>query len=223
LLSLSKSEECQQKPHLYADFGYPVTPAVQPRLFKPTKGSGVLLDRGVYPISLALTLLGSVKKVSATIVKTEQGVDTHADLLLTHESGNISVLSVSVDALLQNKAVLSFPTGAYILEQPAPASEQITTKTYWLSNEPLPASTVSVGLKDKLKQSLKQITLLRKIKAKKSAGKSQFYSYGKNQYLPVLEHFIDLLQAGKKQSPLIPLSHSAEVLRVIELAKKTID
>lgn len=216
LFEMNKNEALGKALHLYADFGYPVNPLSYPRMFANTAGNGVLLDRAVYPISMAIRLLGGVKGVKSEIVKNTNGLDTHADLMLIHEHGGQSQLSVSFQALLQNRATLSCEHGSVNLEPPLLGAETLLVN-YASAGSGQQAD--SRGLKSKLKEKFKQSAFLRFLKMKKS-GKSNFYSYGKNQYLPLLKHFCALFEAQKSQSDLIPLSLSAEVLQVIAQAKQ---
>lgn len=202
--------------HLYADFGYTANKETIPRLFVPNPSSGVLLDRGVYPIALSLKLFGAVQNVTAQILFNQDGVDTHANLLLQHQNGCYSQLSASIQSLLQNRAVLSFTEGNVSLEPPVIGAETVVIQYV----KPHSAPQVNViGFKEKLKQHLKQSAFLRRIKSKKSASQKKYFSYGVNQYLPMLQHFCALYEAGEKQSEVVPLSLSSDVLRVIELAK----
>ncbi len=203
--------------HLYADFGYPTNKESHPRLYSATSGSGVLLDRGVYPIALSLKLFGGVKQLASQVEFSEDGIDTHASLLLKHQNGCYSQLTVSIQSLLQNRAVLSFTEGNVSLEPPVIGAETVSIQTFHHSGSP---NTNSNDLKFKLKQLLKQSSLLRRIKSKKNIGQREYYPYGVNQYLPMLNHFCALYRAGEKESDVMPLSFSSEVLRVVEQAKK---
>lgn len=216
LFEMNKKEVLGKALHLYADFGYPVNPLSFPRMFANTAGNGVLLDRAVYPISMAIRLLGDVKSVRSEIAKNTNGLDTHADLMLTHENGGQTQLAVSFQTLLQNRATLSCENGNISLEPPLLGAETL------LVNHVMPDSgqqADSSGLKSKLKEKFKQSAFLRFLKMK-MGGKSNFYSYGKNQYLPLLQHFCALYEAEKIESDLLPLSLSAQVLRVITQARK---
>lgn len=203
---------------LYADFGYPTSPEVYPRLFAATPGSGVLLDRGVYPIALALKVFGSVNQVVGTVKRTGQNVDSHAALQLSHANGGISQLAVSIDSLLQNRAVLSFSGGSISLEPPVVGAELVTIQRYFTEIN-VGDGTAPQGLKATLKQTLRQVPLLRRINQLKNAGGSEYHSFGVNQYLPMLQHFCGLYQAQKLESEIYPLNLSAQVLRVVDLAK----
>ena len=205
--------------HLYSDFGYPVSKEAYPRLFSPTPGSGVLLDRSVYPIALALKLLGPVSQVLGKVDKTEEGVDTHAIVQLIHADGCQSQLAVSVDALLQNRAVLSGTGGTISLEPPVIGAEMISISRITLATQP-EASSGNAGSAATLKQKLRQIPLLRRIKSMGNSGKREYYSYGASQYSPVINHFCNLFRAEKLVSDIYPLSVSTQVLHIVDQIKK---
>ena len=216
LFQLNATQALGKPTQLYADFGYPTNSQAYPRLFKPSAGSGVLLDRGVYPIALAIKLFGNVTQIKSQVTRNQDGVDTEAYLMLTHENGCKAQLSTSIQSLQQNRAVLSFTEGAASLEPPVIGAEALTIQ----SVQPHQATyQSSQGLKAKIKQMLKQSALLRKLKSKKSLGKRHFYSYGPNQYVPVLNHFCGLIQQNKLESDVIPLRFSREVLRVVDQVK----
>lgn len=205
--------------NLYADFGYPADITSHPRLFEPSPGSGVLLDRGVYPIALALTAFGPVSGIEGWTKKTETGVDTHAAIELHHQNGCISQISVSIEALLQNRAVASGTNGSIALEPPVIGAEAL--KIGYFFPEVRSTESSSGNLTAKLKQALKQCSLLRRIKQFKNSVISEFHSYGANQYLPVLKHFSDLLRTQQKESKIYPLSISRQVLQIIDQVKKS--
>ncbi len=158
LFALNAAKTLGHPTQLYADFGYPTNKEAYPRLFKPSAGSGVLLDRGVYPIALAIKLFGNVQKITAQVTRNQEGVDTEAYLILTHENGCFSQLATSIQSLQQNRAVLSFTEGAATLEPPVIGAEALVVQ----SVQPHQAGhQASLGLKAKIKQLLKQSVFLR--------------------------------------------------------------
>jgi predicted dehydrogenase len=87
LFNLNATQALGKPTQLYADFGYPTNQVAYPRLFKPSAGSGVLLDRGVYPIALAIKLFGNVMQIKSQVTCNHDGVDTEAiELKWTKES-----------------------------------------------------------------------------------------------------------------------------------------
>jgi predicted dehydrogenase len=203
--------------HLYADFGYPTTEDVFPRLFTPSPGSGVLLDRGVYLVALALKLLGPVGKVSGQIKCTESGVDTLASLQLCHDNGCLTQLAVSATGLMQNRAVLSLTQGTIALEPPVIGAETLRICRAHVDTNPAPADISA--LKRNLKRRLQQSSSLRRINSWRKSGHCEYRPYGANQYLPILKHFCELYRDGLLESNIFPLNLSAEVLGIIDEAK----
>ncbi|MGQ0443377.1 MAG: Gfo/Idh/MocA family protein [Methylophilaceae bacterium] len=204
--------------HFFADFGYPQSKLHYPKAFMTGSGSGVLLDRGVYPIALALKAIGAVSAVSGQVLRTGNGVDTHASLNLSHENGCLSQLTVSIDTLLQNRAVLSCTEGSISLEPPLLGAERIR----FLQAHPIAPSAKnfsSPSVKQKLKHAMRESAVLRCLHYARNQGETEFYSYGVNQYLPMLNHFCTLYQEGQNSSKIVPLSFSSQVLNIIDQAK----
>jgi predicted dehydrogenase len=67
------------------------------RHYDPALGGGALLDLGVYPISLAVELLGVPLFVSGRGVATDRAVDTRASGVLDHGYGRLSTFSTAMD------------------------------------------------------------------------------------------------------------------------------
>lgn len=77
---------------LFASFA--TATAVDPTssLFRPELGGGALSHRGVYPISLAMHLLGPASLLSAALTRSESGVDEEVTALLRHAIGAVSTV-----------------------------------------------------------------------------------------------------------------------------------
>lgn len=58
-----------------------------PPAFDPAQGGGSLMDLGIYPVSLALHLLGRPDRVTATGQMLDSGVDSHGTVVLSYDSG----------------------------------------------------------------------------------------------------------------------------------------
>lgn len=67
-------------------------------LFSPRLGGGVLLDAGVYLVSLASMLLGPVRRVHASGDVGAHGVDDHDCFILDHDGSARALLYVSLRA-----------------------------------------------------------------------------------------------------------------------------
>jgi predicted dehydrogenase len=78
--------------NVIANFGFMPSPPVAPRLYDPKLGGGSLLDIGVYPVFLALDLLGRPEEVEATITRSDQGTDSQCAIQFHYQNGAIAQL-----------------------------------------------------------------------------------------------------------------------------------
>lgn len=67
-------------------------------LWKPELGGGVLLDAGIYPVSLASMVLGKPEQIMACGTIGEFLVDEQDSILLQHNSGATAMLYISLNA-----------------------------------------------------------------------------------------------------------------------------
>lgn len=217
LFELVRTNAIGAPAHLTASFGYPVSPSAHPRLFD-TDGGGVLLDHAVYPITLALKLFGRIETVEASLVRTANGVDSHANLQLGHTSGGQSQLAISLNNLLSNTAVVAGPAGSITLEPPLVGAEQVTIRRMKpigdaRSGDPSPTKV------QKLIQELRSVSALRSLRRYLSNGRREQHTYGTSKYAPQLQHVLGLLRSKKRESDIIPIEFSLEVLGVIDAVR----
>ena len=217
-LELAGTKACGEPIHLFADFGYPVSEAALPRLFSPAAG-GVLLDRGVYLVALALKVFGPVERVDARLDITGQGIDQNAFLQLSHQRGGLSQLSTSFTALMSNTAALACSGGMIRLQEPLIGAERISTRR--MANRRTAPQDPNLPLRafQNTVRTLRQSPLLRRLKQSLLNAPSEHLPYGTNKYLPQLEHFLALLKAGARESSVIPLELSLDIQRVIDRAR----
>jgi predicted dehydrogenase len=78
--------------YLNAEFGFIPTPPFPSRLYDPALGGGALLDIGVYPIFLALDLLGKPDHIDAAMTPASTGVDEQCAIRFQYNSGAIAQL-----------------------------------------------------------------------------------------------------------------------------------
>lgn len=181
--------------HLSASFGYPATPEAFPGCF--ASDGGVLLDRGIYPVTLALLLMGPVRHVEARIIRNADGVDVEAWLLLDHDGGAVSSLGASLVSELDNRLCLAGTNGSAMIEAPLLKAERLRIHIH---GEPERAEPALGDLVTRLKQ----MAALRRLAALSRAARAPHLSYGDSPYRGEIEHFRDLLRAGATASPLLP-------------------
>jgi len=193
--------------HFAADFGYPTTPQTHAAAWRAD--GGVLLDRAIYPITLARLAMGPIRDAKAQIVRNADGLDTDAALLLRHDDGKVSLLAASLTSLLANTMTIAGARGSVVVDAPLLAAETVRVTRA----EPRPTASGSGGR-------LKQIGLLRRARGMLQGLKVPHIDYGASPYVHVMAHFRDLYRSRATASPLLPINLSLEVLTVIERAAR---
>jgi predicted dehydrogenase len=94
-----------------ADFGFTATFGPEHRVFNPELGGGALLDLGIYPLSIAASLLGPIVEVKAQAEMGPTGVDVQTGFTLKHEGGAMSVCSCSFQARTPGELTVSGSRG----------------------------------------------------------------------------------------------------------------
>lgn len=202
---------------LIASFGYPSIDAASSATGIGGRG-GVLLDRGIYLIALALRLLGPVETLTAQFSFDEAGQDTEAFLQLRHQNGGHSQLATSFLSLLPNCAHLSSEFNETVLCRPLIGSEGLAVRVatmLQLTKQDLSA----MAFPSRLKARLRSLPQLRRVSRLLDRPSTQNLPFGSDQYLPQLYHFVSLLENEKKESHIVPLRFSLEVHKLIERAR----
>lgn len=78
--------------YLHSEFGFLPTPPIAPRMYDPALGGGSLLDIGIYPVFLALDILGKPDVIEATMTKASTGVDEQCSIQFKYNHGAIAQL-----------------------------------------------------------------------------------------------------------------------------------
>ncbi len=78
--------------YINAEFGFKPTPPIAPRIYDPNLGGGSLLDIGIYPVFLALDLLGKPDHITASMVAAPSGVDDQCSIQFQYNNGAIAHL-----------------------------------------------------------------------------------------------------------------------------------
>ena len=217
-VELARANTCGKAIHLFADFGYPVSKNAMPRLLSPAAG-GVLLDRGIYLLALALDLFGPVENVDAKLELGAGNVDQHASLQLVHRDGGYSQLAASFTCLMSNTATLACSGGLIQLEEPLIGGEMTSTRRFAVKPD-LPQELVrQLGTKQRVVRGLRQQPLVRRLKRSIPTARREYLSYGSDQYLPQLIHFLALMSRGASESDIVSLERSLSIQRVIDRAR----
>jgi predicted dehydrogenase len=76
------------------------------RLNDPALGGGALLDLGVYPVSLAIDILGTPETIRASASMTATGVDRQTAAIFKYADGQQAIIDCELDAAGPNRAVV---------------------------------------------------------------------------------------------------------------------
>lgn len=96
--NLVNSGKIGQIKTIQADFGFKAPYDPKNRIFNPALGGGSLLDVGIYPIFLAVSLLGMPSEIQAKAHIGKTGVDNSCAIIFKYPSGALASLSCSVVA-----------------------------------------------------------------------------------------------------------------------------
>lgn len=97
--------------YLNAEFGFRPTPPFAPRIYDPALGGGSLLDIGIYPVFLALDVLGKPDEIEAVMIPAVTGVDDQCAIRFRYNNGAIAHLFSSFAANLATGADIAGDKG----------------------------------------------------------------------------------------------------------------
>lgn len=106
VLQLVKTKELGNIKCVKADFGFSATYNEEDRLFNKQLGGGSLLDIGIYPIFVALALIGTPEKINASASYFENGVDSACNMIFEYKN--------NVKAYLRSTLLHDTPTETFI-------------------------------------------------------------------------------------------------------------
>jgi predicted dehydrogenase len=202
---------------MIASFGAPVAFDPANRFFSPELGGGALLDRGCYPISLALRFFGTVEAITGSSVAAETGVDASSAAILRFAGGGLALIGTSLAAYQSNDLVLSGPAGRLTLHEPItrPTSLSLDRATAIQTGAKPAGKGVKTMLRDIVRKS-RLAGLLRKLVKRTT----RHVPYQGNGYVHEIREVHRCLRAGQRQSGVVPLSLSIATMDVIDTLRK---
>ena len=105
--SLVRSGAVGEIKMIQADFGFKAPSPLSQRLYEPLLGGGALLDIGIYPVFLAISLLGRPIEIQATMKPFPSGVDEQIAIVLKFQNGALANLSATFAAVTPVEAVIT--------------------------------------------------------------------------------------------------------------------
>jgi predicted dehydrogenase len=165
--------------YIRADFGFFRAYDPNNRVFNPEVGGGSVLDIGLYPIFLAVTLLGNPDHVSAQAVKTPDGVDITSAMFFKWKNGAVAQLFSSFCVQLDSEAVIYGTKGKITMHGRWHCPTRVSV-TIDGAVEEVPVTSIGNG-----------------------------YNYEAQEVM-------DCLAKNLKESPALPLSHTAQFMSLLE-------
>lgn len=202
---------------LTAQFGYPLVVDSSDRSFTPELGGGVLLDRGVYGLSLAYYLLGEPSEIVSQAALGSTGVDEQSSILLRYPDGKLAMLNQSLRTRTSNQAAIMGTTGKIVIDELFIMPEKISISQFSSSADSFPSPLTPLSSKQKLVAAAKQNSLIKSLYRSVSGLLKSDEVIVKpltgNGYNYEAEEVMNCLQHGQLESKVMPLD---ETLKIIE-------
>ncbi|PTL85178.1 Gfo/Idh/MocA family protein [Vitiosangium sp. GDMCC 1.1324] len=200
---------------LTAHLGIPFEFAPQHRLFDPALGGGALLDLGVYPLSLALRLMGKPIRISSQAVLGRTGVDEQCTVLLEFPEGRQAAITTSLRNRTPDDATLMGTEGMIHLHAPIYRPETLSlvrTPRIALASE---TSRIR-EFADRL--GLDRLTHNRWVREAVDFVRTERVTRRVigNGYAHEALEVMRCLREGLWESPLMPLAESVELMRTVD-------
>ncbi|WP_416355164.1 Gfo/Idh/MocA family protein [Aureimonas phyllosphaerae] len=182
------------------------------RLFDPRLGGGAHLDLGVYPLSLAVHLLGLPTDVAVNAVRAPNGVPMAGGLILAY-SGAVATLGFGFLGEGTNGATVTGTSGRLRLGAPFLCPPALSLKRTGAAPGPSGTDDQPLGpTRRGWKGALPAVkAMLRPLRERPIPT---LYEGSGLQYQA--DHFADLLASGAIDSPVMPMRQSIEVLRILD-------
>lgn len=113
---------------MHADFGFIAPSDLNHRTYNKSLGGGAQLDVGVYPMFLALWLLGKPKAIHAHSILASTGVDSNTTALLNYDNGASATIFSSFVIDSKKDAVIMGTKGTITIHAPWHKSMSFSVK-----------------------------------------------------------------------------------------------
>jgi predicted dehydrogenase len=217
---------------LTAEFGYPAAFDPSSRLFNRELGGGALLDRGVYPLSLAYFLLGEPQSVVSQAAIATTGVDAQSSYLLKYASGQLAMLSASLLTHASNEAVIVGTRGQIRIHAPFYRPHQLSVTTFAAAksrsgdaSEKSAKGDRPPSFKQKVASSIRRSSVLQRLylqfgdaflKQLRQPTKTILEPYDGNGYGYEAAEVMRCLRSGEIESKLMPLDETLSIQKTMD-------
>lgn len=175
------------------------------RFYDPALGGGAAFDLGVYPLSLALHLLGEPQAVRGSWLAAGTGVDRRSSFRLDYPMA-VAELSCGFDRNGANRLLVEGEAGGLILEAPFLKVQRLS----WYAD-----ADKAVAAYDRGPGSLARLL----DRLPQSGRLSESFAFPGNGLQFQAQAVMAAVRAGKSACAQMPLGESAAVLRIIEAVR----
>ena len=205
---------------LTADFGYVVN-GNSSHFDTLEQGGGVLLDRGIYGLSLAYYLLGEPSGMQTQANLSATGVDEQSAVLLSYADGALAVLAQSLCTESSNQATIMGDKGRITLDKLFIMPEKLSlTKFPEATNNSFSSPLIPLNSKQKLLAQVKQNSLIKRVYISLTGLLNSDASTIKplvgNGYNYEAAEVVRCLQNGELESKVMPLDETLKIMETMD-------
>ena len=208
---------------LSADFGYVVSSNSSIYNTPLEKGGGVLLDRGIYGLSLAYYLLGEPAQITAQANLINNGVDEQSAVLLNYKDGALALLSQSFCTESSNQAIIMGSRGRITIDKLFIMPEKISIAKFDAATDNFPDPLTPPSAKQKLIAKVRQNSLIRRsymsLTSLLKSENTKIELLEGNGYNYEAAEVVKCLQAGQLESKVMPLDETLKIIEAMDLIR----
>jgi predicted dehydrogenase len=129
LKELKKTNTYGKITYLKAEFCFEPEFNANSRLFNKNLGGGALLDIGIYPVFLALRLMGKPDKIEAHAQFIQTDVDVETSITFSYKNGTSADLFCSLKKTTKSEATIKFEQAEITMHERFHESDKLSIKT----------------------------------------------------------------------------------------------
>lgn len=202
-------------------FCAPEAPDPSKNVFNKNLGGGALLDRGVYPLSLACHLMGRPESVRSEAVYGETGVDDDSAMIVRHERGGLSIVHASLRSQCPNDCLIMGDRGSIQVHAPIFRPFKMTiSKIEDATRSCAGSAQRGILTQGRFFHSLYHNSLELIANAfQRNGSQTITMPYRGNGYHYEAEEVMRCVRAGKIESEVMPLSESLSIVEAMDQAR----
>jgi predicted dehydrogenase len=201
-------------------FGASNLPSSSESLFNPDLAGGALLHRGIYPLAMAIDLMGEAELAAASARKGATGVEEDCVLALRHRNGALSTVRASLRAPLPNDLTIEGDHGLIHVHAPIFRPFRLTLTRTRPGSRPKAGNLRLERLREgALAQAAQQRFRGLATALKPGGRRTVTRAYRGNGYHYEADEAMRCVQRGETESASMPLAQSLAMAALIDEAR----